>query len=280
MKPFLVNLINGVTDRLKKMVYRPYSKFDISWLKEKTLKHTENKSVQSHLYKNKYKVSFTDARAFLLSIRELFIEETYKFRTEKKSPYIIDCGSHIGMSLLYFKLNFPEARVLGFEPDEHNFSLTQSNLLNWNFENIEVINEAIWIENGTICFHETGDMGSAIVTESTNNSSIKKIPCTRLKDLLNEKVDFLKMDIEGAEYEVLKDCSDSLMNVENLFIEYHGNYNEMHKLTSILQLLTDLKFAFYIKEAGVIYERPFWDRVKTHSFDVQLNISAFRHTTE
>ena len=52
------------------------------------------------------------------------------------------------------------------------------------------------------------------------------VTCVRLKDLLDDDIDFLKIDIEGAEYAVLKDCSDDLTNVKNLFVEYHGTYQK------------------------------------------------------
>ena len=79
-----------------------------------------------------------------------------------------------------------------------------------------------------------------------NNKKIVK--CVRLKDLLNEEIDFLKIDIEGAEFAVLKDCSDNLKNIKNLFVEYHGKYDEMFKLNEILEILLQNNFKYYIKE--------------------------------
>ena len=51
-------------------------------------------------------------------------------------------------------------------------------------------------------------MASRIETGAINEGNKKTVPCVRLRDLLNEEIDFLKIDIEGAEYEVLKDCAD------------------------------------------------------------------------
>ena len=98
----------------------------------------------------------------------------------------------------------------------------------------------------------------------------------KLKDLLIQKVDFLKMDIEGAEYEVIKDCKENLKNVSNLFLEYHGKFSDNHKLIEIFQIIESAGFKFYIKEAASLYPTPFFRKATTYPYDVQLNIFAFR----
>jgi hypothetical protein len=114
------------------------------------------------------------------------------------------------------------------------------------------------------------------ITKEENRVSNEQIKSIRLNDLLNKEVDFLKIDIEGAEYEVVKDCADNLSFVKNLFIEYHGNYDEMYKLNEILNILVDKGFKYYIKEAGSTYNQPFFETTNDYNFDVQLNLFAFK----
>jgi FkbM family methyltransferase len=276
MPNLLSNLSKGIYKRVKKLFYQPYSVFNIGWTKEKILKHKTDQRLKYHIYKNKYKITFRDGPVFLVSINELFINEFYKFKPKTDRPRIIDCGSYIGTSILYFKVNYPMAIVTGFEPDETNFSIIKSNLEAWNFSDTVVNNAAIWINNETISFNSKGSMASRI--ESTVNESDHKITvkCFRLKDLLDEEIDFLKIDIEGAEYAVLKDCDEKLVNVKNLFVEYHGTYSEMYKLNEILDILNRNKFKYYIKEGSPIYAKPFWDRDKVGDYDIILNIFAFK----
>lgn len=275
MPHVLANLSNGIYHRIKKILYRPYSIFDIGWAKEKNLKHQTDTRLKHHLYKNKYKVYFRDGPTFLLSINELFINEFYKFRTNKDRPKIIDCGSYIGTSILYFKVNYPNAVIIGFEPDEKNYTLLKSNLDNWNFTDTNVVNAAIWINNESITFNSVGNMSSRIETNGNGNNN-KIVKSVRLKDLLNEEIDFLKIDIEGAEYSVLKDCSDNLDNIKNLFVEYHGKYNEMFKINEILDILLRNNFKYYIKEGNAVYAKPFWQKDEKVEYDLLLNIFAFR----
>ena len=49
------------------------------------------------------KVEFVDSASFLYMCKELFAEEIYRFRSATDHPYILDCGSNIGLSILYFK---------------------------------------------------------------------------------------------------------------------------------------------------------------------------------
>ena len=277
MPNILANLGKRINHNIKKMFYRPYSIFDIGWAKEKILKHqTDIISLKHHLYLNKYKIAFKDGPTFLMSIDELFIKEFYKFRTNKERPKIIDCGSYIGTSILYFKVNYPNAIIKGFEPDKENYFLLKSNLDNWNFSDTTVLNAAIWINDGNISFNSVGNMSSRIETDVEENQNKAIVKCVRLKDLLYEEIDFLKIDIEGAELAVLQDCSDKLKNVNNLFVEYHGNYNEMVKLNEILEILLQNNFKYYIKEGNAVYSKPFWDTSKIGEYDMLLNIFAFR----
>ncbi len=276
MPHFLSNLGKGINTRIRKIFYHPYSVFNIGWVKEKILKHQTDNKLKHHIFKNKYKIAFRDSPVFLVSVNELFVNEFYKFRPETDRPKIIDCGSYIGTSILYFKVNYPNAIVNGFEPDETNFSLVEENLKNWNFPDTRVTNAAIWINNGSISFHAKGSMASKIETGANHDGDKKTVTCVRLRDLLNEEIDFLKIDIEGAEYEVLKDCEENLGFVKNLFVEYHGIYSEMYKLNEILGILERNKFKYYIKEGSPVYAKPFWDRNKVGDYDIILNIFAFK----
>ena len=278
MKLNIIELVIGIRKRLDIIFYRPFSKFDISWFQEKLLKHANSGIEYSHLYKNRYKIIFKDPKAFLYSVKELFVEEIYKFKAQDDTPYILDCGSYICTSILFFKTQYPNAKILAFEPDNSNFELLNNNIKNWDLKDIEIQNAAIWIDNLGVNFIADGNMASKIdESNNTAHNENQKTKSVRLKDLLTEKIDFLKIDIEGAEYEVLVDCESKLSFVENLFIEYHGNYNEMYKLNKILNILIENNFKYYIKEAGVTFEHPFYDRENIYDFDTQLNIFAFKN---
>ena len=90
-----------------------------------------------------------------------------------------------------------------------------------------------------------------------------------------EIVDLLKIDIEGAEYEVLKDCEDTLDNVENIFIEYHSWNNSPQKLSEILAILEKNNFRYYISSICG-RSHPFINTGLDQNMDLQLNIFGVR----
>jgi hypothetical protein len=133
--------------------------------------------------------------------------------------------------------------------------------------------EAVWKEDTTLRFVNVGTLDGKIINEAGSN--FVEVKAIRLKDLLNRPIDLLKMDIEGAEYEVLKDCADNLHVVDYLFIEFHGYFNKTQELTDILRTVESKGFAYYIREAMVVYPTPFY-RERKGDYDLQLNIFCFR----
>lgn len=73
-------------------------------------------------------IRYSSVGQLRILFREIFIEPSYFFRTERPHPLIVDCGSNIGMSVIFFKLLYPDARVLAFEPDPAPFELLEQNI--------------------------------------------------------------------------------------------------------------------------------------------------------
>jgi hypothetical protein len=101
------------------------------------------------------------------------------------------------------------------------------------------------------------------------------VKTTRLKNYLVEEIDFLKIDIEGAEHKVIADCADELRFVKNLFIEYHSMENRAQNLHLILEIISKAGFRYHIKEA-YITPFPFVERRLNVGMDLQLNIFCYR----
>ncbi|HEX8429501.1 FkbM family methyltransferase [Hymenobacter sp.] len=218
--------------------------------------------------------------SFVQNVEEVLVEEVYKFESNKSNPYIIDCGANIGLSIIYFKRLFPKAKVVGFEPDSQIYKVCSENLKHFNFTDVHLRNEAVWNENGELSFLPDNSLGGMVVDSKTSNNSVHKVKSIRLKEFLNEEVDFLKIDIEGAELDVLEDIKEELVNVKLLFVEYHSGMNKQQELDKILKIMADAGFRYYIKEAWDYMEHPFvnykeYDNNKIN-YDLQLNIFAYR----
>jgi FkbM family methyltransferase len=223
-------------------------------------------------------INFPDGFWFLHSLEELFVEEVYKFENDSPNPLIIDCGSNIGLSIIYFKKLFPSATILGFEPDASIFQLLTKNVNQFNFTGVSLLNYGVWNQETTLSFLAEGTLGGKVINQKADNTEsfdVVTIKTKRLKDYLQQKVDFLKIDIEGAEYEVIIDCASDLQNVKFLFVEYHSTPTAKQRLNEILTVISDAGFRYYIKEASLDVKYPFIDNKSTW-FDLQLNIFCYR----
>jgi FkbM family methyltransferase len=270
---FLTRLTKGIRARAGALFRNPYSQVNINWLDEKYYKHLPSGKIRSHSLFGK-KFFFYSPQEFLHGLKELFIEELYKQDLAER-PFIIDCGANMGLSIIYLKQQYPQAEIVGFEPDETNFGLLSKNMESFGYAGVSLRKEAVWKENIVLRFSNEGSMSSKITDHQTEHS--RDVQAVRLKDFLTRTVDFLKMDIEGAEFEVMMDVADQLHHVRNLFVEYHGVFGQEKELNSLLAMLTEKGFLYYIKEAASIYNHPF-SQVKNPiiPYDIQLNIFCFR----
>jgi FkbM family methyltransferase len=221
-------------------------------------------------------IFFPDGYWFLHSMNEIFVEEVYRFQSEIPNPYIIDCGANIGLSVIYFKRLFPSASIVAFEPDQKIYKTLVSNISQFNFDNVQLINKGLWNDDTTISFFAEGTLGGRVVEkEEARTTNVVTIETLRLKDYLKENVDFLKIDIEGAEYEVLVDSAVDLKNVRLLFVEYHSTSTLPQKLNEILTIITNAGFRYCIRETAPKVRFPFL-KTKRDWFDLQLNIFCYR----
>jgi len=196
-----------------------------------------------------YTVQFTDNAALFGMLDEIFIRENYKFNCESNSPTIIDCGANIGLSVLYFKSLYPHAVIHAFEPDPVAYKMLVANMEQNGFKDVFTYNAAVWIEEGELVFETDGSWGGHI--GDVKSSAGVTVKARKLDGLLDERVDFLKIDIEGAESDVIMNSKDLIAkNVEKLFFEWHSLTEQPQRLGEILAFFEKSGFRYHIKEAS------------------------------
>jgi FkbM family methyltransferase len=222
-----------------------------------------------------FKLTVPDSMSFLWQHKEIFADEFYYFESTDRNPVIFDCGANVGMSVLYFKKLFPEARITAFEAEPDIATLLRSNLKNNHVNGVTIINKAVWKDDQGIWFGSESADSSSIYSTAEK----KKVASVRLKDYLlaESHIDFLKIDIEGAETEVLHDCRHALGHVKNLFVEFHSYIGNPQGLANILQIFEENGFRYYI-DTNQHRLRPFTNhRYRGNDvMDLQLNIFGWR----
>ena len=269
----ITNILQGIRKNLKGQALD--ARFaSIPWFTGKIIKHEDDTTLKlrnlgpiSVLYKRPYEL--------LKTYDEIFVCEIYRFESISINPVIIDCGANIGISSLYFKTIYPNAKLIAFEPDVSLADIFQKNMVQNGVTNFTLHKAAVWTENGTISFNNKGSEASSI--DITGNSSFQ-VPTVKLAAILAEysSIDLLKIDIEGAEYAVIQDIANELNRVQNMFIEYHGLASETYKLDTILRIVSEAGFKCYIKMAADNLDMPFYQKQTGTIYDVQLNIFCYR----
>ncbi len=215
-----------------------------------------------------------DSVTFLHSRTEVFINEGYKFESPSEEPLIIDCGSNIGLSVIYFKKIYPKCKIIAFEPDPDLYKTLVSNIASYKLNDIKAVEAACWTEDGFLSFQKEG-AHSGSLTNFWDASKTIQVRTEKLERYVNQPIDLLKMDIEGAEYEVLMSIKPYLKNIRNIVFEYHSSRTSDQKLSDLLDLLKEAGFRYHIKEAFT-RKRPLYDRDLLLNMDLQLNVYGVR----
>lgn len=221
-----------------------------------------------------YNLLIPDAASFLSAYQEIFLEQIYKFKTNTTTPKILDLGANIGLSILFFKSLYPEAKITAFEADPQIFNYLKKNVNKKGYSDVKLIEGAIWHENTTLNFVSEG-ADSGQVAKSNNGIEVKAIDIAQL--LNQQQFDFIKMDIEGAEEYVLPRCQGLLDSVQYLFIEYHSRINCKQKLDRILNILAKENFRVYLPNNWQ-KPTPFLGLSSYMGFDFQTNIYAWKES--
>jgi FkbM family methyltransferase len=195
-----------------------------------------------------YRIAYADLLTLCPQWRDIFVEDSLQFETSRRDPRILDCGANIGLASLYFKRLYPHARITAFEADPTLAAICRRNLADNAASDTDVHAVAVWREAGMVRFQQEGADSGAIEGAGVGlGGNVIQVPSIRLRDILaGERVDLLKLDIEGAEHAVLPDCVDVLTNVDALLIDVHEFDPTRRGLASLLDLLTSAGFQYAI----------------------------------
>ena len=179
--------------------------------------------------------------------REIVIKNIVK----KENPICFDVGAHIGESVLYFNKLFNNPLIYSFEPSPKSFKILKNN----NYKNNICFNYAISNITGNTVFYENqiSHTNSLVKINSLSVDSIKKqktintkinIKAKKLDDFCSEekinKIDLLKVDVQGAETLVFEGSQNTLKKtrvviVEICFFDYYENKGSFFDIEKFLK---------------------------------------------
>ena len=217
-----------------------------------------------------------DSASFLFMYKEIFQEEIYNFKAETRSPFIIDGGANIGLASIYFKQKYPRAEIIAFEPDKEIAEILRSNLNQLGLHDVIIEQKGLWEEKTELLFNSEGADAGLIDESGADKTDSQTIEVVPLSEYINRRVDFLKLDIEGAETKVITEIKPKLKYVERIFIEYHSFIGQPQTLNEIIDILREQGFRLYIKSPGIKSKSPFMKINTYNNMDMQLNIYGLK----
>ncbi|WOV93486.1 MAG: FkbM family methyltransferase [Candidatus Nitrosoabyssus spongiisocia] len=177
----------------------------------------------------------------------------------KESDYVLDLGANIGyFTLIMSKLVGDSGKVFSFEPSMDNFEILKKNIKVNNCNNVIIENMAVGNKNGEIKLYLSDNQSMHTLYENTisTNRSVT-VPIIKLDDYYNKKsinkINVIKMDVEGAELDTLRGMSNILTENKDVVLFVEFNPESIKKAGMLpkdqLAFIDDLGFKIY-----VIYE--------------------------
>ncbi|MBI3675225.1 MAG: FkbM family methyltransferase [Proteobacteria bacterium] len=168
-------------------------------------------------------------------LREIWIDRCYAPRTgalEALGPgVIVDIGAHVGLFTLWAKSVWPSARVVALEPSHTMFSYLARNIADNALQDVVPIQVGCAGKNELRPLYAGGHEGANTMYIRDGIVGLKHDIQVWSLDHLFQKMNItncplLKLDCEGAEYEILFNASDeTLSNIANITMEYHVGFN-------------------------------------------------------
>jgi len=190
------------------------------------------------------KIHFPNVYSFFFLFNEIFCKAEYP--AENGITTYIDLGAHIGLAILWYHYFNPRVKIYCFEPDPITYEYLKKNLDENGIINAIVYKKAVSLRRGKAKFYSITDniqqLDSGLQLNQNLPYTIRIVEKQKLSTILKrvKKIDLIKMDIEGSEYDVLQDLfsTKSITKVQKIVFESHiFNSKERHRYNKFVKKL-------------------------------------------
>ncbi|MEZ4650453.1 MAG: FkbM family methyltransferase [Candidatus Eisenbacteria bacterium] len=196
-------------------------------------------------------IPFAIGRPEWHGVREVLLDGEYSFVAGalegSETPVVLDLGANAGAFPIFLFSLFPKAAVSSFEPSGRAYALLEKNRSRNPQFDWKTTQAAIWKEDGRIAFQNSEfSTGSRIAKSGTGNETVPAVTLGSVLSRIPSTVDLLKMDIEGAEEDVLVGNEALLAErVRTMVVEIHpGRCSIENVIASLRRSHEHLYFIF------------------------------------
>jgi FkbM family methyltransferase len=186
-------------------------------------------------------------------VNEIFIEGTYDVGVLPDRPVIVDCGANIGIATFYFVHRYSPRQLVAIEPDPTAYGFLTRNVSRNAWNAVELLNVAASDSDGQLeFFFDPGQAASLTMSGIRERMPVacEVVQCRRLSSLMPSHVDLLKLDVEGMEWQVLRDLTETgaISAVDRMAIEYHHHLPaSTDRLSEFLAILENAGFGYRLE---------------------------------
>lgn len=230
----------------------------------------KNNTVSEFIFRDGTIISIhPKARSLNFVFYDVFLRRDYDSLPQfkiKEEDTIIDIGAHLGFFTISAAKQARRGKVFAFEPFSKHFEILKKNIEQNNFNNVHIFQEAISNKTLDVNFYYTmendpSDTSLFIISQGKQVFSeiVREVQFDEIFMRENiETCDFLKLDCEGAEYEILMGLSDeNLMKIKKIAMEWH-RFAPEHDTSKLISFLKDKGFKLIIpsdlnRKYGLLY---------------------------
>lgn len=214
----------------------------------------------------KISMTFYSYTQFVSLYEDIFIHHLYYHPIlHNKNVGIIVGGAHMGMFTAYCKWLNDSARIIAFEADPDTYALLAHNTKINKWKKAKCLNLALSDKKGTSWFYYDSSFPASFVSSLYKQRGLggkRKVKLTRLSPFIKKyKIDYVKLDIEGAEYAVLKELvrSRNLKKATVYIIEFHHNMSRNEQLSEALNTFSTNGYTYVLESKKPIKNNSFQD---------------------
>ena len=198
----------------------------------------------------------------LMALTHVWLIGEYKRKNFeiKTDDTVIDVGGHIGLFTLYASQFCKTGSIFTFEPEKENFELLSENISSNNLNHVKSFNLAVSNSSSSVTLYLNEDTaGHSMFSKSSQSITVNSISLKKIFDENNiDHCDFLKLDCEGSEYEIIKNLpSEYFQKIQKMVIEYHMTDTHPELLDELVKILKSQNYKLETKtlfnDIGFLY---------------------------
>lgn len=177
-----------------------------------------------------YPISCRPTEPDRFTICHVFVEHDCDVNLPLTPRFIVDAGANVGYVSAYYAHHFPEADIVGLEPDPANIAVAKRNCA--PYPRVELLCAGLWSRDIPLRIVDPDVKSWMFQVREASDGETEAVGGISIPTLLrrsgHERIDILKLDIEGSEKALFSspDCQDWLPAVDVVLVELHGEASE------------------------------------------------------